>query len=90
MKKIISEQNSDCFYIRLKKNNLIEKVSICILFSVIFKGPPGLPGPDGAIGKPGPMGSKGPPGPQGPQGQAGIPVSGYLPSTAVTSCCMER
>lgn len=78
------------FILDFKKNNLIEKVSICILFSVIFKGPPGLPGPDGAIGKPGPMGSKGPPGPQGPQGQAGIPVSGYLPSTAVTSCCMER
>lgn len=48
-----------------------------------FQGAPGLPGSDGAIGKPGPRGSNGPLGPQGPQGPAGIPVSGYLPSTAV-------
>lgn len=34
-------------------------------------------------GKPGPRGSIGAPGSQGLQGPAGIPVSGYLPLTAV-------
>lgn len=58
-------------------------ISNSLILNNDFQGAPGLPGSDGAIGKPGPRGSKGPLGPQGPQGPAGIPVSGYLPSTAV-------